>query len=269
MRTTDLAISYSNHKNGLTMNKCILKTINTILSLSFLFFSGGLFAKDNNLLKDMVELEQAFIPVLFYTGKPVPPKVPLAMANYDKTWDSFHDEYKDYRASWWNWSQPLENVNSHVDMAADYVGQGKDFYLITHEEELEAVRTIIRDFRRKNGFPKFATDLLTDFHSVMGTMIGIVNSPDYSHQDISALEPLYKKASKAWSTVEKNPVDQTLWGMSDDKVMAYNMSVEAERLALDTLKKALASEDLSTIKAAVFSIKPPQVQSYLILGGVL
>lgn len=249
------------------MNKCILKSINTFLSLSLLLFSCSLFAKDNDLLKDMVELEQAFIPVLFYTGKPVPPKVPTAMANYNQTWDSFHITYQDYRASWWNWAQPLENIDSHVDMAADYVQQGA--YLIAHEEALEAVRTTMRDFRASNGFPKFSTDLLTDFHSVMGAMFSIVKSPSYSHQDLSTLEILYKKASKAWSTVEKNPVDQSLWGMSDGKVMAYDMAVEAERLALDTLESALASSDLATIKAAVFAIKPAQAKAYLILGGVL
>lgn len=249
------------------MNKCILTVINAFLSLSLLLFSGSLFAKDNNLLEDMVELEQAFIPVLFYTGKPVLPKVPTAMANYNQTWDNFHSAYQNYRASWWNWAQPLESVDSHVELAADYVQQGD--YLMAHEEALEVVRTTMRDFRATNGFPKLATDLLTDFHNVMGTMFGIVKSPGYSHQDLSTLEILYKKASKAWSTVEKNPVDQMLWGMSDEKVMAYDMSVEAERLTLDTLESALASGDLATIKAAVFAIKPQQAKAYLILGGVL
>lgn len=249
------------------MNKCILKAINAFLSLSLLLFSSSLFAKDDNLLKDMAELEQSFIPILFYTGKPVPPKVPSAMASYNQAWDSFHATYRDYRASWWSWMQPLENVDSHVDMAADYVASGD--YLMAHEEALESVRTTMRDFRRTNGFPKFTTDLLTDFHSIMGTMFGVVNSPGYNHQDISTLEILYKQASKAWSTVEKNPVDQTLWSLSDSKAMAYDMAVEAERLALDTLEAALASGDLATIKAAVFAIKPPQAKAYLILGGVL
>lgn len=57
--------------------------------------------------------------------------------------------------------------------------------------------------------------------------------------------------------------------MSDGKVMAYDMAVEAERLALDTLESALASSDLATIKAAVFAIKPAQAKAYLILGDVL
>lgn len=249
------------------MNKYIPTTINTFLSLSLLLLSGSLFAKDNVLLEDMVELEQAFIPALFYTGKPVPPKVPSAMAYYNQTWDSFHAAYQDYRASWWNWAQPLEKVDTQVDLATDYVQQGE--YLMAHEEALEVVRTTMRDFRATNGFPKFATDLMTDFHSVMGAMFGIVNSPDYSHQNLSSLEILYKKASKAWTTVEKNPVDQVLWGLSDENVMAYDMAVVAERLALDTLESALASGDLATIKAAVFALKPPQVKTYLILGGVL
>lgn len=74
---------------------------------------------------------------------------------------------------------------------------------MAHKDALEPVRTTMRDFRASNGFPKFSTDLLTDFHSVMGTMFSIVKSPGYSHQDISTLDILYKKASKVWSTVEK------------------------------------------------------------------
>jgi len=153
-------------------------------------------------------------------------------------------------------------------MTADLVMEGEESYLMAHEE-LEVVRTTMRDFRASNGFPKFATDLLTDFHSVMGTMFSIVNSTGYNFQDLPTLETLYKKASKAWSTVEKNPVEQMLWGLSDQKVIAYDYAVTAERLVLDTLEAALALGDLATIKAAVFALKPSQAQAYLILGGVL
>ncbi|MCB1877440.1 MAG: hypothetical protein KDH88_15820 [Chromatiales bacterium] len=229
-----------------------------------LLCSGTAIAKDKDLLSAMVDLERAYIPALFLTGAENEALAPAAMDAYVATWLQFYADYGNYRPSYRNWKSYLDEINFHVEMASELVIEGA--LLEAHEEHMELIRKIMRDFRGSNGFPKFITDRMTDFHSLMGQIIEIVKGTIGS-AEIATLYDLYKDASKAWSKVEKNPVDQELWQLSDEKLMQLKMFIHAERMALDAFEAALATGNADVIRATGLAIKPPQVQAYLLFGN--
>lgn len=238
--------------------------------------SGVTIAKDNQLLQDMIDLEQAYIPALFLTSQVetnpnnipnVAQKAEGAMGKYVKAWEGFSDKYNDYRPTWRNWISYLFHVQDLVDAAETLVGEGE--FLQAHEEELELVRTTMREFRGRNGFPKFITDELTAFHSIMGDIIAVSKTDNFDDTTIAILDELYSEASHAWFKVEKNTVDQYAWDLDDDKMNEYYQKIMAERAALDNLDSALSDgDDVSWIKEAALGLKPPQARAYLILGGM-
>lgn len=239
-------------------------TLPVAISLLILLLSGQAIAKDKELLQAMADLERTYIPALFFTGSENGTLAPAAMEAYSAAWEQFYADYGQYRPSHRNWAAYLEEVDFHVDMAAELVIAGQ--LLMAHEEHLEHVRTIMRDFRGSNGFPKFITDRMTDFHALMGQIIAIVKGPIGS-AEMETLHDLYKKASHAWFKVEKNPVDADLWHLTNGQLIQLALFIQAERTALDAFAAALASGDVNAIRTSGLAIKPPQVQAYLLFGN--
>lgn len=247
--------------------------IRSLLSILLLMFivNGAAMAKDDVLEQDMVDLEGEYIPALFLTSQvpvntQVTPEMAIqAMSVYVDSWESFRDYYITYRSSWRNWISYFSQVQLLVNEAVEEVDN--NHFLEAHEV-LELVRTTMREFRGRNGFPKFITDELTAFHTIMGDIIAISNST-FDDDTIAILSDLYNKGSHAWFKVEKNTVDQYAWGLSDAEMMAYNEFIIAERAALDQFETALSGFDgnPTAIIAAASGLKPAQAKAYLLLGN--
>ena len=242
-----------------------LKTmkIRTIFAILLLwgFVSGTAMAKDDVLVQDMIDLERVYIPALSLTSQEKPEAV-QAFYRYAGSWESFLDEYATYRSSQRNWISYFYSVQDLVDDAEILVSDG---HLLEAHEVLELVRTTMRELRKRNGFPKFITDELTAFHSIMGEIIAI-SKEEFDGNTIDTLYNLYGDASHAWFKVEKNSVDQDAWGLGDEEMQMYSDYVLAERVALDSFEMALAGGDVETIRLAALGLKPNQAKAYLLLG---
>ena len=239
-----------------------IRTIFAILLLLGLV-SGTAMAKDDVLVQDMIDLERVYIPALFLTSQNAPTAVP-AFNSYESSWNNFRDEYGTYRSSERNWIDYFDTVQDLVDYAGELVVGG---HLLEAHEVLELVRTTMRELRMRNGFPKFNTDELTAFHSIMGEIIAI-SIEDFDGNTIDTLYELYRDASHAWFKVEKNSVDQDAWVLTDDEMLEYSAYVQAERTALDTFEMALIGGDVATIRLAAMGLKPAQAKAYLLLGDL-
>ena len=242
--------------------------------LLLIMASTGAVAKDSQLEQEMINLEQAYIPALFFTGKPADATLDEAtllaisrgkLSLYITTWAAFSDEYKTYRSSWRNWISYFDQVENLISDA--------DALLVTGDrldahEVLEEIRTLMAEFRGRNGFPKFIVDQFTDFHTIMGEIISIA-SMDFNDNTIGILFELYKEASHAWFKVEKNTVNPDAWDLTPEEVEFYYNNILAERVALDNFELALYQGDPAGITAAAKALKPPQAAAYLTLGGVI
>lgn len=249
-----------------------VKNIFSIFLLIFMVNSTAI-AKGAQLEQDMIDLEQTYIPALFFTGKPAGDQTEeqlLAisiskLSLYKATWTAFSSEYKTYRSSRRNWISYFDDVEGLIDDADELLGEGKRSEA---HEVLEEIRTLIAEFRGRNGFPKFIVDQFTDFHTIMGEII-FVASGAFGDNTIEILFELYEEASHAWSKVEKNAVDPEAWGLTSADEGFYYSRIQVERLALDEFEWALSYADQPEIKAAAMALKPPQAAAYLTLGDVL
>lgn len=242
--------------------------------LFILMICSPAIAKDNQLKQEMIDLEQTYIPALFFTGKPADDVTPEAqllgiskakLSIYKVSWAAFSDKYKTYRSSWRNWISYFESVQGLIDEADGLLEDGNR---LDSHEVLEEIRTTMADFRGRNGFPKFITDQFTDFHTIMGEIISIATK-EFDENTIEILFELYKEASRAWSKVEKNVVNPDAWDLSPEDVGFYYNLIQAERVALDNFELALSYGDPAGITATAKGLKSPQAQAYLTLGGVI
>ena len=241
-----------------------MKNKSIFLIILFLaIFSNITMAKDNELIAAMIDLERKFIPAVFLSSKTNLQKAEGSFINYKTEWENFEATYKDYRGSSKNWGNYFKDVTKHIAFIVTLYG---DDNIPAAHLELEKIRTLMREFRRSNGFPKFATDEFTAFHSIMGEIIDLA-STKINIDTIEALLELYKDASHAWSKVEKNNIDWYVWkDINPDLIALYPEYIKKEREALISFEQSLYdSEDISD---AAKGLKLPQACGYLVLGGI-
>jgi len=232
---------------------------------------GSASAKDEVLLQDMVSLEKVYIPALFFTNQPdklLPAKKALQL--YRGAWNQFNATYADYRPDYANWGVYFENIEYALQDAEAVVASvtpENPASLVLAHEALEGVRATMLSLRPLNGFPKFITDKMTQFHDPMEHIVISLKTQPMSPELIAEVEATFVETMKAWSEVEKCPVDAGLWGFSVEKMMGYYAKISEEATALDNLAVALESGDPVAIKmACTLAIKEPFVQAYTMFG---
>ncbi|PLX83208.1 MAG: hypothetical protein C0617_11770 [Desulfuromonas sp.] len=259
-----------------------MKTLLNLLLMALMgvgLVAGTASAKDDELLKDFVALEKVYIPALFYTnqGEVAAKPAMMATAKFKKAWTLFADKYEFYRPDYANWGAYFAVIDPAVDEALELVNTKS---LLQAHEALEAVRANMGELRGHNGFPKFIADQMTAYH---GPMEHIVLSLKASGGKLTPallaeLAETRDAAEKAWSKVEKCPVDTGLWGFSAGEMKKYYGMVDATGQALErfsaALDAALASEKLTpelgkaVMAAGTLKLKMPFVATYIFLGGL-
>jgi len=233
--------------------------------------AGTASAKDEVLLQDMIALEKVYIPALFFTNQPdklLPAKKALQM--YRGAWNQFKATYADYRPDYANWGVYFEDIEYALQDAeavvASVTPENPETLVLAHEA-LEGVRATMLILRPLNGFPKFITDKMTQFHDPMEQIVIALKTQPMSPELIAEVEATFVVTMKAWDEVEKCPVDAGLWGFSVEKMLAYYAKIAEEAAALDNLTAALESGDPVAIKmAGTLAIKEPFVQAYTMFG---
>jgi len=249
------------------------KSVGMLLAACFALVLGAgvASAQDDVLLQDMVSLEKIYIPALFFTNQPdklLPAKKSLVQLR--SAWDGFKSAYYDYRPDYANWQVyfgDIEYALQDAEAIVATVSPENPSTLVLAHEALERVRLTMLSLRPLNGYPKFITDKMTMFHDPMEQIVLALKNQPMSPALLEEVEATFVETMKAWSEVEKCPVDPGLWGFSTEKMLAYYAKVAEERTALDNLAAALESGDPVAIKmAGTLAIKEPFVQAYTMFG---
>lgn len=236
-------------------------------------FAGQASARDEVLLQAMADLEQAYIPPLFFTNQV--DKLPAAkkgMMILRGEWNVFKAGYYDYRPDYANWQIYLDEVEYAIQDAEAIVATVTPeniATLVQAHDALEGVRKAMLDLRTHNGFPKFITDKMTLYHEPMETIVLELKNQPMSPALLEEVALLYTEADKAWHQAEICPVDPEMWGFSIDKMKLYYNQVTKVRATLDTLAAALESGDPVAIKmAGTLALKQPFVDTYIMFGDL-
>jgi len=227
---------------------------------------GVAMAQDEELMQDFVNLEKAYIPPLFFTNQGPEFVLPAqkTMNNFLAKWEAFSNKYYDYKPDYANWQSYFDAMDYAVKDAATKVGIGN-----TAHEALEAVRATMLELRPKNGFPKFITDKMTIYHDPMEHIVLTLKSATAPTPELMAeLGATLEETQKAWSEVEKCPVDAGLWGFAVQDMNMYYTMLQAERTALDNFAAAFASGNFAMMKqTGTLALKGPFVQAYKFFGA--
>lgn len=225
--------------------------------------AGNASAQDVQLEKSFASMDQKLIPPLFFTSANNPNASKKGMMLLNAEWKSFTETYYFYKPDYANWQSYMDQIDFAIQEANHIVDSGVN--LIDAHEALEVVRIAMIDFRGKNGFPKFMTDKLTLYHEPMEHIALSVKyeTPEtLTDETIANIEATLPAAYKAWSVVEKCPVDGEIWGFDGAQMAQLYNAIANETQALNALSAALESGVKADIIAKGMGIKKGFVPVY-------
>ncbi|MGW8246791.1 MAG: hypothetical protein ACWGOV_01665 [Acidiferrobacterales bacterium] len=224
-----------------------------VLATLFLALSAPLAKAD--IVKDMVHLDQVYIPVLAMTSDEKLQPARAAMKSLKPVWQSFNHKYGTYGDDP-NWETDMDKIGARIDAAGKIIARGTR--LKDAHEELEHVRMIFLNMRDRNAIDYFI-DYLTRFHEPMEEIVLTVKgkTPDkLSASDIDRIKHVLPRAMLLWDATSAAKFDPAVYEFNKKQTEALRGLIKNEQQALANLDDALKANDKKKIIAAGVAIKP-------------
>lgn len=236
--------------------------ISFIMGISLLFMGFT----NENIVKDFASFDKAFIPPLALTnqGKLNPSKKAMNILN--QSWNSFKAKYYESNPKDANWKSDFDSIEIAIMEANGIVDKGGD--LMPAHETLEEIRIITMDLRKRNNI-NYYIDPLTEFHSVMETIVHTASDNEPEDIDKAVIEEISEALAEAktlWAGLGKFPFNKDAYDLNEKKAGAIKKLYKVEKEALNKLTKAIESGDISAIIAASKGVKPNYAKLYMQFG---
>lgn len=224
-------------------------------------------ADDPALREAMVKFDRAYVAALVLTNREEADPSKAAMAALQERWNAFRDAWAGARPEDPQWKADFDRAGAAIDAARAAADAGD---LRKAHEQLESVRTIFRDLRRRHEI-FYALDPLTDFHAAMESLVKAVQgktAETLTDEDVAALRKRNEEARTYWVVVRDEPADEDLFGFDAQKRAARRESIAEETLALGELEKALDAANKAAILERASALKPPFARLFMLYGDL-
>jgi len=210
----------------------------------------------NDLIKDMVRLDQVYIPVLAFTSEEKVKQSRSAMALLIPVWSKFKSRYQNDTHGDEQWSKDFDKVDGYIRGAGRIVTSGHN--LKDAHEELEQIRIVFMRLRERNDI-QYYIDHLTRFHEPMEEIVLAAKGKTektLSNESLETIQNTLPTAKQFWRVTSAGKFDALLYEFDEKQQAELQSLVEKERQALDRLERALEKGNKQDIINAAVGIKP-------------
>lgn len=200
--------------------------------------------------KDMVQFDQAFIPVWFYTYEGEILKAKASIFLLEFTWQQFRMKYAD--------AVKAEEWRSTFDRIDGWLGDA--YYAIDANRpeiafnQLEYVKYELRQLRRLYGI-SYYLDELYDFQDAATVLIKAANDPVLFLMDWYEFEDLADAVHLQWRGVMSRFFDAELHGFDEQKLALYLARQKSLERALNHFVEMVECADREAILAASWEVE--------------
>jgi len=210
----------------------------------------------NDLIRDMVHLDQVYIPTLAFTSDEKLEPSRKAMKSLNQVWNSFRARHRTDSHGDKQWTADFDKVDSYIKAANKIVTDGKK--LKDAHEELEHVRIVFMHLRERNNIDYFV-DHLTRFHEPMEEIVLAAKGKKettLSDKDVEFIRHALPNAKDLWRATSDAKFDASTYEFNNTQEANLHSQIGKETQALNRLEKALKSGNKKEIIGAAVGIKP-------------
>lgn len=243
--------------------------------------------------KDMIAMEQAYIPALYCSNSPVINGTPdpqcedasgdtlQGTINYVSTLQARYNEFASHypilgtslnMPATLNWTTQLGDIQSALTSAQTKLQTAKDNSQTVADakaagahDDLEEISAHLFDLRHDYESHPFVIDALTSYHSLFGPLMAVVNDPqgvktELTADEVGTIKAMTPDLQDAFATMQAatQAIKSTDYGMADLNQLNQLLSVQAGNLA--NLLSLLADYGVSNDNSADIAVAAVNVQ---------
>jgi len=241
-----------------------------LLALALLLLAGCKQEPVNQrILAVSAQLDQAYVPVLFYTKLNRQHESELAWDKFRGKWNDFNGQFRGLKLKYGVdivdefWEEDFAATETAVVSAEGLIKQKS---LAAANAELLKVQQHLPELRRRHGIAYFP-DTLSRFQRVMLMIKGAVDGkPRLTDRELAQLGEMLKMAQAEWTRAANQEIDPGYFKFPAKKIKALKKMVGDEERGLGSFAAALASKRADLIIAAVDELQPTFTQIYRSFG---
>lgn len=237
-----------------------------LLLLCFLVVAAVIARADSGLVKDMVRLDQVYIPVLALTSDEKVAGSRKAMDALRPVWQAFHKQHRGGMPGDPQWRADFDKVDGYIQAADKIIQSGVN--VKQAHEELEHVRLVFLDLRQRNHITYYI-DHLTRFHEPMEKIVLAAKGKTeatLTDKDIDTIRKALPHAFELWGATLHARFDAQVYGFDRKQAHTLKALVKKEQAVLVSLDKAVTSGNRKDIIQAALAIKPNFAKMFKLFG---
>ena len=165
---------------------------------------------DQQVIDDMVKLDRAYIPTIYFLHQKDTSKAQLAYNAFYKEWQNLS---KGYRKAYMeeDWSHTISLIDGHIRKSGDAFQKKDHYWALCH---LENARFEWTDLRRRYNI-RYYIDYMYEFQVAWDVVIETVNDPVLCWLQWNEFEKQVEDAETAWKSLMNQPLDNELFNFTD------------------------------------------------------
>lgn len=222
------------------------------------------------ILEAMAVFDRAYIPALVFSDLGKQRETELSLEHLRRSWNDFHLNFYNTKIKYGVnivdkfWQEDFSRVDALITSAEVLISQHK---LIGVNEQLEPIRIIFMDLRKRNGLLYFL-DGLTTFDGLIdeisNRLVGKVRLQDKEIRELQALADTASQVLQGLSDFELKP---KLFGFNSDKLAAINARLLEQQRLVQKLSQVIQARDLDAVFQSAQDLKPNFIVLYKAFGG--
>ena len=233
-------------------NQYIIKYIVAIFLCTFMTVAQA----ENQLIKDMVHFDQAYIPVLAMTSAGNVKASQASFAALENVWREFKNKYYSKSGKDDMWQSDFDKLDGYIQASKKIILSGSN--IKNAHVSLEHVKVVLMHLRERNGI-EYYIDKLTRFHEPMEKIVLAVKGKTgvlLTDNAVTLVKNTLPEAVQLWQQVSASKFDSALYEFNAAKVEKLGTLVKKEQAALKRLQKAVKANNKVRIIQAGLAIKP-------------
>jgi hypothetical protein len=179
-----------------------------IFILPFILMTVG--CDSDDLKPSMVDFDQAFIPVFYYTYVGDLESAPKAMMVLDRKWEKLKTEFDKVSGYAHNGLESFQMIDNWLE-EANHAIQDKNLPLALIQ--LDHARYEMVDFRWREGMTYYL-DKVWDLEAAIDVVVQTTNDPMLDRMEWEEFIPMCYSVEDAWGEILQAPFDSKLFGFT-------------------------------------------------------
>ncbi len=239
-----------------------MKNLYYFFTIAFFLLVSTACNKDD-VVKDMVEFDRAFIPAYYYSSLGNLESAEKSMFLLDAKYQKFNAKYGNKKPQSDDWNESIRLVGAWLEETKCAL---KDGNAQRAQIQLDHARYELMDLRWRENVNDYYLDYVWDLEASIDVVVQTSSDPMIELLSWNEFEPMCNEVLISWMNLKQRPIDHALFECSEGMDREVNFQKEKLNYAINNFEYAMGSADRCDITEAALALEPAYLNFMAMFG---